>query len=200
MLEGLRKINKSYSACKTKIEESGEHVIQGTGELYLDCILHDLRKLYSEIEIKVSDPVVTFSETVIDTSSIKCYADTSNKKNRLYMICEPLDKGLAQDIDADFVNMTKTPNEIEKFFTNKYKWDSLTAKSIWAFAPDRVGTNLLIDYTIPSETDKSSLFSIRDSIVQGFDWACREGPLCEEPIKNVKFKIFDASISSVNFF
>ena len=116
------------------------------------------------------------------------------------MICEPLDKGLAQDIDADFVNMTKTPNEIEKFFTNKYKWDSLTAKSIWAFAPDRVGTNLLIDYTIPSETDKSSLFSIRDSIVQGFDWACREGPLCEEPIKNVKFKIFDASISSVNFF
>ena len=121
MLEGLRKINKSYSACKTKIEESGEHVIQGTGELYLDCILHDLRKLYSEIEIKVSDPVVTFSETVIDTSSIKCYADTSNKKNRLYMICEPLDKGLAQDIDADFVNMTKTPNEIEKFFTNKYK-------------------------------------------------------------------------------
>lgn len=195
MLEGLRKINKSYSSCKTKIEESGEHVIQGTGELYMDCILHDLRKLYSEIEIKVSDPVVTFSETVIDTSSIKCYADTSNKKNRLYMICEPLDKGLSQDIDAEFVNMTKSPNEIESFFTRRYKWDSLTAKSIWAFAPDKVGTNLLIDYTIPSETDKSSLFSVRDSIVQGFDWACREGPLCEEPIKNVKFKILDASIS-----
>ena len=32
-----------------KVEESGEHVILGTGELYLDCVLHDLRKMYSEI-------------------------------------------------------------------------------------------------------------------------------------------------------
>jgi U5 small nuclear ribonucleoprotein component len=83
MLEGLRKINKSYPLSKTKIEESGEHIILGTGELYMDCILHDLRKLYSEIEIKVSDPVVSFCETVVETSSIKCYADTNNKKNRV---------------------------------------------------------------------------------------------------------------------
>jgi U5 small nuclear ribonucleoprotein component len=83
MLEGLRKINKSYPLSKTKIEESGEHIILGTGEIYMDCILHDLRKLYSEIEIKVSDPVVCFSETVVETSSIKCYADSNNKKNRV---------------------------------------------------------------------------------------------------------------------
>ena len=37
--------------------ESGEHVILGTSELYLDCVMHDLRKLYSEIDIKVADPV-----------------------------------------------------------------------------------------------------------------------------------------------
>lgn len=85
MLEGLRKINKSYPLSKTKIEESGEHIILGTGEIYMDCILHDLRKLYSEIEIKVSDPVVSFAETVIETSSIKCYADTNNKKNRVFI-------------------------------------------------------------------------------------------------------------------
>jgi len=35
------------------VEESGEHVILGTGELYLDCVMHDLRKMYSEIDIKV---------------------------------------------------------------------------------------------------------------------------------------------------
>ena len=33
----------------TQVEESGEHVVFGTGELYLDCIMHDLRKMYSEI-------------------------------------------------------------------------------------------------------------------------------------------------------
>ena len=80
MLSGLRSINKSYPLLSTKVEESGEHVIIGTGELYLDCVLHDLRKLFAEIEIKVSDPVTKFCETVLETSALKCYADTPNKK------------------------------------------------------------------------------------------------------------------------
>lgn len=32
-----------------QVEESGEHIVLGTGELYLDCVMHDLRKMYSEI-------------------------------------------------------------------------------------------------------------------------------------------------------
>ncbi len=66
--------------CNTKVEESGEHVIMGTGELYLDCVLYDLRKVFTEIEIKVSDPVVTFCETVIETSSLKCFSETPNRE------------------------------------------------------------------------------------------------------------------------
>lgn len=80
MLAGLRSINKSYPLVSTKVEESGEHVIIGTGELYLDCVMHDLRRLFSEIEIKVSDPATRFCETVLETSALKCYADTPNKK------------------------------------------------------------------------------------------------------------------------
>ncbi|KMU91969.1 elongation factor 2 [Coccidioides immitis H538.4] len=57
MLEGLRKINKSYPLISTKVEESGEHIVLGTGELYMDCVLHDLRRLYAEMELKVSDPI-----------------------------------------------------------------------------------------------------------------------------------------------
>ena len=64
MLEALRKVNRSYPLLRTKVEESGEHVIFGTGEMYMDCVMHDLRRMYSEIEIKVSDPVVGFRETV----------------------------------------------------------------------------------------------------------------------------------------
>ena len=80
MLAGLRSINKSYPLISTKVEESGEHVLIGTGELYLDCAMHDLRRLFAEIEIKVSDPSTRFCETVLETSALKCYADTPNKK------------------------------------------------------------------------------------------------------------------------
>jgi U5 small nuclear ribonucleoprotein component len=57
MLEGLRKLNKAYPLLTTKVEESGEHVILGTGELYLDCVMHDLRHVYAEIEVRISHSV-----------------------------------------------------------------------------------------------------------------------------------------------
>ena len=87
MLDGLRKINKTYPLVETRVEESGEHVVIGTGELYLDCVMHDLRKMFAEVEIKVSDPVVRFCETVVETSALKCYAETPNKKSVVNSVC-----------------------------------------------------------------------------------------------------------------
>lgn len=195
MLDGLRKINKSYPLITTKVEESGEHVVLGTGELYLDSVMHDLRKMYSEIEIKVADPVVSFCETVVETSSLKCFAETPNKKNKLTMIAEPLEKGLAEDIENEVVQITWNRKRLGEFFQTKYDWDLLAARSIWAFGPDSTGPNILVDDTLPSEVDKGLLNSVKDSIVQGFQWGTREGPLCDEPIRNVKFKILDAVIA-----
>lgn len=196
MLDGLRKVNKSYPLLSTKVEESGEHVVLGTGELYLDCVMHDLRKMYSEIDIKVADPVVSFCETVVETSSLKCFAETPNKKNKLTMIAEPLEKGLAEDIENEVVQITWPRKKLGEFFQTKYDWDLLAARSIWAFGPDATGPNILVDDTLPSEVDKNLLVTVKDSIVQGFQWATREGPLCDEPIRNVKFKILDATIAS----
>jgi len=196
MLEGLRKINKSYPLAVTKVEESGEHIILGTGELYMDCILHDLRKMYAEIEIKVADPVVSFCETVVETSSLKCFAETPNKKNKLTMISEPLEKGLAEDIELGHISLHGDREKIAEFFEKKYEWDELAARSIWAFGPEaNHGPNVLVDDTLPTEVNKNLLRSVKDSVVQGFQWATREGPLCEEPIRNVKFKLLHAQLA-----
>ena len=87
MVDGLRRISKSYPMVRTRVEESGEHVLFGTGELYLDCVMHDLRRVYSDIEVKVADPVVGFRETVVETSSIKCFADVSALRAHKYCFC-----------------------------------------------------------------------------------------------------------------
>ncbi|KDQ63070.1 hypothetical protein JAAARDRAFT_65149 [Jaapia argillacea MUCL 33604] len=200
MLSGLRSINKSYPLVSTKVEESGEHVVIGTGELYLDCVMHDLRRLFSEIEIKVSDPVTKFCETVLETSALKCYADTPNKKNRLTMIAEPLEKGIAEDIETGRVTMRMTAKERGTFFQEKHQWDLLASRSIWAFGPDDSGANVLLDDTLPSQVDKKMLGTVREHIKQGFQWGAREGPLCDEPMRNVKFRILDASLAQEPIF
>ncbi|KAK9842583.1 hypothetical protein WJX81_007484 [Elliptochloris bilobata] len=195
MVEGLRRINKSYPLAVTKVEESGEHAVLGTGELYLDSLMKDLREMYAEVEVKVADPVVAFCETVVETSSLKCFAETPNKRNKLTMIAEPLEKGLAEDVESGAVDIGWPRKRLGDFFQQKYDWDLLAARSIWAFGPDRQGPNVLLDDTLPSEVDKSLLLAVRDSVVQGFQWGTREGPLCDEPIRNVKFKILDATIA-----
>ncbi|KAI5475794.1 116 kda u5 small nuclear ribonucleoprotein component [Pseudohyphozyma bogoriensis] len=195
MLDGLRKINKTYPLAETRVEESGEHVLLGTGELYLDCVMHDLRKMFAEVEIKVSDPVVKFCETVVETSAIKCYADTPNKKNKLTMIAEPLEKGIAEDIETGKITIRMPPKTLGGHFQQKYGWDLLASRSIWAFGPDEQGPNILMDDTLPSDVDKKLLYSVKESVKQGFQWGCREGPLCDEPIRNVKFRLLGADLA-----
>ena len=182
MLDGLRRINKSYPLITTKVEESGEHVVLGTGELYMDCVLHDLRRLYSEMELKVSDPVTRFCETVVETSAIMCYALTPNKKNKITMVAEPLDDGIAQDIESGKVSIKDPIRKVGQYFEENYDWDKLASRSIWAFGPDEMSPNILQDDTLPSQVDKKILGTVRDTIRQGFSWGTREGPLCEERI------------------
>jgi U5 small nuclear ribonucleoprotein component len=60
--------------------------------------MHDLRTLYAEIEIKVSEPFIAINETVGEASAVRCFADTPNKKNQISMTTEPMDKGLLDRI------------------------------------------------------------------------------------------------------
>lgn len=196
MVEALRRINKSYPLVTTKVEESGEHVLFGTGELYLDCVMHDLRHLYSDIEVKVADPFAALSETVVDTSALNCFAETPNHRNRFTMVAEPLDTGLADDIERGAIRLGWDKKAIGDFFTSKYDWDFLSSRSIWAFGPESDGPNVLLDNTLPSVVDKGLLSTVRESMIQGFKWGCREGPLCDETIRNTKFKILDATIAN----
>ena len=196
MVEGLRRISKAYPMAKTRVEESGEHVLFGTGELYMDCMMHDLRHVYSDIEVKVSDPIVGFRETVVETSSLKCFAETANKRNMLTFIAEPLDDGLAEMLEAGKINPSWDTRKQGRFFQKKFDWDLLSSRSVWAFgASPTHGSNILLDDTLPSEVDKTLLKTCKSSIVQGFQWATREGPLCEEPVRGTKIRILNASLA-----
>jgi len=111
------------------------------------------------------------------------------------MIAEPLEQGISEDIERGNVKIDWDEKQISQFFQNKYEWDLLASRSIWAFGPDSQGPNILMDDTLSSEVDKRKLYSVKESVVQGFQWGTREGPLCDEMIRNVKFKILDAQIS-----
>ena len=55
------------------------------------------------------------------------------------MIAEPLEKGLAEDIESEVVSINWNRRRLGEFFQTKYDWDLLAARSIWAFGPDATG-------------------------------------------------------------
>lgn len=64
----------------------------------LDAVMHDLREVFSKVEIKISEPFTSFAETVSDTSSVCCFTQTPNKKNKIQMVADPLERGLASEL------------------------------------------------------------------------------------------------------
>lgn len=158
--------------------------------------MYDLRTIYSEIEVKVSDPSVKFCETVVSTSSFKSTCESANHMNSIGIVAEVLETGLAEKIESRKVDMNWSETKKCEYFSQTYNWDELTAASMWAFGPADNGPNILINYTLDDETDVNLLDASRDKIVHGFRWAVKEGPLCEEPVRGCKFKIMSADFGS----
>ncbi|KAF9615429.1 hypothetical protein IFM89_023240 [Coptis chinensis] len=88
-----------------------------------------------------------------------------------------------KDIENGIVSIDWNRKTIGEFFQTKYDWDLLATRSIWPFRPD-----------------KQCVFALwilgSDCVAHfRFQWGAREGPLCDKPIRNVKFKIVDAKIA-----
>ena len=82
LVEGLKKLSKSDPLVVCTTEESGEHVIAGCGELHVEICLKDLKDEYAQCDFIVSDPVVSYRETVAEESNQTCLAKSPNKHNR----------------------------------------------------------------------------------------------------------------------
>ena len=97
--------------------ESGQHIVAGAGELHLEICLKDLEEEHACVPIKKSDPVVSYRETVSQTSSQVCLSKSGNKHCRVYMTAEPMPSGLAEEFDSVSVSLIyKTPCNITKQF------------------------------------------------------------------------------------
>lgn len=110
-----------------------------------------------------------------------CLSKSPNKHNRLFMKACPMPEELANDIDNGEVNPRDEMKARARYLGEKYEYDVTEARKIWSFGPDGTGPNLLIDCT----KGVQYLNEIKDSVVAGFQWAAKEGVLCEENLRGV---------------
>merc|ERR1712232_1359299 len=142
LVEGMKRLSKSDPMVLCYTEESGEHIIAASGELHLEICLQDLQNDFMGTEVKVSDPVVSYRETVQAKSSVTCLAKSANKHNRLFLEAEPMSAELCDAIEEGQVNPQTDSKALGRQLADDFGWDVTEARKIWAFGPDQNGPNI----------------------------------------------------------
>jgi len=188
LVEGLKRLSKSDPLVQCTIEESGEHIVAGAGELHLEICIKDLQEEFmGGAPIIVSEPVVSFRETVLRESTEVCLSKSPNKHNRLYVTARPLEEGLAEKIDDGKVSAKEDPKVRARILAEEYGWDVTEARKIWCFGPNTNGPNMVVDCTKAVQY----LNEIKDSVVAAFQWVTKEGVLTQENMRGIRFNILD---------
>eukprot|EP01083_Nonionella_stella_P222608 794157_1 len=189
LVEGLKRLTKSDPLVQCTTASTGEHIIAGAGELHLEICLKDLEEDFMKgAPIKVSEPVVSYAETVTEETEITCVSKSPNKHNRLYMHACPLSEELCREIEEGTVAPEDDFKLRGRKLADNYQWDISEARKIWAFGcmPD-AKANLLVDAT----KGVQYLNEIKDSVVGAFIQASMSGVFCDEIMRGVCFKIED---------
>jgi len=198
VVEGLKRLSKSDPLVRCTRAKTGEHVIRGAGELHLQICLKDLREQFLRgAEIKVSEPVVSYAETVAGTTGsdglypTSCTARSPNKQNSIIMNAEPLHSELCKLIEKGQILPTDNPRSRARRLADEFDWDAKTARKIWAFGcPPDATANLLVN----KSWGVQSLHEIKEHVVSAFNNTTAAGALCEEVVRGVRVDIIDVTL------
>lgn len=195
LVEGLKRLAKSDPVCQISMAESGEQIVAGAGELHMEICLNDLQDDFCKgIKLIITPPVVSFRETITAQTDRVCLSKSPNKHNRIFMIAMPLEDGLSEQIDLGKFGPRMDPKIQSRTLADTYGWDPNDGKKIWCFGPETTGPNVLVDQT----KGVAYMQEIKDSCVAAFQWATREGVLCEENMRGIKFCIQDVVLHADN--
>ncbi|KAG8458361.1 hypothetical protein KFE25_011745 [Diacronema lutheri] len=188
LVEGLKRLSKSDPLVQCSIEETGEHIVAGCGELHIEICLKDLQEDFMpNAPIVISDPVVSYRETVTAESERTVMAKSPNKHNRVYVIAKPVGDELCADIEADKITPAMEAKDRARALVDNHGWDKEETRKLWCFGPDGTGPNIVVDATKAVQY----LNEIKDSVVAAWQWATKEGPVCEENMRGVRIDIMD---------
>lgn len=190
LTEGLRRLSKADRLAHCVVEEWGEHIIAGSGELHIDACVAALRDEHApNVSFDTLPPVVAYRETCLGaTDGVE--ADSVNRCNTIGIAVDSLPEKLSKAIEVGTLNPGIEAQERVRILRDQYSWDEVAAKNLWCFGPQGRGPNVLLN----GAGDIPCLSEIKSHVSSAFQWASQEGPLCEESLRGVRFSLKNAVV------
>lgn len=142
------------------------------------------------VELRISEPVVAFRETISVEGSKIVLSKSPNKHNRVYAKAEPLSDEVCADIESDKIGPRDDPKTRGRLLCDEHGWDMTDARKIWCFGPDTKGANVVVDQT----KGIANLQEVKDSFIAAWQWATKEGAMCDENMRGVRYNLQDITM------
>lgn len=123
-------------------------------------------------------------------SSEPCMTKSQNKHNRLHGTSGPLHEDLPNLIENGEISATQDIKARGKRLAEEFDWEKDDTQKIWCFGPDNAGPNVVVDIT----KGVQYMNEIKESVVSSFQWASKQGVLCEESMRGMRFNIVDSEL------
>lgn len=189
--KGLRKLSKVDQLVQISRGVEGEYVLAGAGDLHVEISISQLSKPeFAGCEFIVSEPTVSYRETIVGDCEPQL-TKSSNKLNRIFTECLPIDPELTDLIEQEQFG-EKQKDELARILRDKYDWDPTEIKKLWALGIEDYIANMIGDKTVGMQYMKE----VKPNIIMSFQDAIREGPLCQEKMRGVYFRLTDAKLHS----
>ncbi len=186
LIEALHRMSVEDPNLLIKInEETGEYLLSGMGPLHLEIALTLMKENYG-LEVTTSPPIVVYRESIRGVSDV-FEGKSPNKHNKFYISVEPLNEETIKLVQEGVISNDQDFRERAKILRDKAGWDYDEARKIWTVEEN---INIFVDKT----TGLQHLREIKDTILQAFRIAMREGPLAAEPVRGVKVVLHDAVV------
>jgi translation elongation factor EF-G len=115
---------------------------------------------------------------------------SQNKHNRIHGSAAPLHEDLPLLIESGEITPTQDIKIRGKRLADDFGWDKEETTKIWCFGPDNTGPNMVVDIT----KGVQYMNELKESIVSSFQWASKQGILCDENMRGMRFNIFDCEL------
>jgi len=142
------------------------------------------------VELRISEPVVSFRETITAESDRICLSKSANKHNRVFGKAEPMAEELNTEIDEGKVSHKDDMKTRARYLADNFEWDVMDARKIWCFGPDTSGPNVVVDQT----KGISNLAELKDSFAAAWAWATKEGVMCDENMRGMRYNLQDITM------
>jgi elongation factor 2 len=188
LVEVLRQVAKADPSLQVTInQETGEHLLSGMGELHLEITEY---RIINEkgVDIKSSQPIVVYRESVSGMNERSFEGKSPNKHNRFYFQVLPLEQEIVDAIKAGDIQSggkIKDSKGLAKQL-QELGMDRDEAKGIYYIH----NTNMFINATKGIQY----LHETKELLIEAFTEAMDAGPFSREPVMGVKVKLVDAKL------